>query len=153
MNPATRSHELRPPIAVGVFDEPDLIVSGIDSMLSPHGRVVTLDPDAPPTAVDLVLCDPIGRAVQIEEYVGLVAARTLAPVLVFTWSRSPSSVRRSLAAGARGYVSKAVSAPDLVAAVHAVHRGEAVTPPLGPSPNGVRLSVRETEVLDLICRG
>src|SRR3954452_20111970 len=128
MNSATPSHEKRPPIAIGVFDEPDLIVSGIDGMLAPHGRVVTLAPDAPATAVDLVLCDPIGRAVQIEEYLGLVAALTLAPVLVFTWSRSPSSLRRSLAAGARGYLSKAVPSADLVAAVHVVHRGEAVTP-------------------------
>ena len=71
----------------------------------------------PHRPVDVVLCDPIGRAVQIEEYLGLVAALTLAPVLVFTWSKSPSSVRRSLAAGARGYLSKAVSAADLVAAV------------------------------------
>jgi DNA-binding NarL/FixJ family response regulator len=153
MNSATPSREKRPPISVGVFDEPDLIVSGVDGMLAPHGRVVMLAPDSPTTAVDLVLCDPIGRAVQIEEYVGLVAALTLAPVLVFTWSRSPSSLRRSLAAGARGYLSKAVTSADLVAAVHAIHRGEAVTPPVGPPTNGVRLSVRETEVLDLICRG
>jgi DNA-binding NarL/FixJ family response regulator len=146
MNPAT-------PIAVGVYDEPELIVSGIDGMLARHGRVVTMAPDGPTAAVDVVLCDPIGRAVQIEEYLGLVVALTLAPVLVFTWSRSPSSVRRSLAAGARGYLSKAVSAEDLVAAVNAIHRGEAVTPETGAGSDGVPLSARETEVLDLICRG
>jgi DNA-binding NarL/FixJ family response regulator len=146
MNPAS-------PIAVGVYDEPELIVSGIDGMLALHGRVVTMAPDGPTRPVDVVLCDPIGRAVQIEEYLGLVAAITLAPVLVFTWSKSPSSVRRSLAAGARGYLSKAVSGADLVAAVHAVHRGESVTPAVGRASHAVALSVRETEVLDLICRG
>jgi len=153
MDPATPSHDKRPSLAVGVFDEPDLIVSGIDGMLALHGRVVTLAPDAPTANVDVVLCDPIGRAVEIEEYLGLVAALTMAPVLVFTWSKSPSSVRRSLAAGARGYLSKTASTADLVAAVNAIHRGEAVTTMVGSATNGVPLSVRETEVLDLICRG
>jgi two-component system, NarL family, response regulator LiaR len=153
MNPATPPRGERPPIAIGVYDEPELIVSGIDGMLAHHGRVVTLAPDEPTTDVDVVLCDPIGRAVQIEEYLGLVAALTLAPVLVFTWSKSPSSVRRSLAAGARGYLSKAVSSADLVAAVNAIHRGEPVTPSIEAAGHAVQLSVRETEVLDLICRG
>jgi DNA-binding NarL/FixJ family response regulator len=146
MNPATS-------ITVGVYDEPDLIVSGIGGMLARHGRVVTLAPDTPATAVDLVLCDPIGRAVQIEEYLDLVGALTLAPVLVFTWSKSPSNVRRSLAAGARGYLSKGVSAADFVAAVNAIHRGEPMAPLVDAATNDVQLSVRETEVLDLICRG
>jgi len=142
-----------PPIAVGVYDEPEIIVSGVDGMLALHGRVVTMAPDGPTTSVDVVLCDPIGRGVQIEEYLALVAAVTLAPVLVFTWSKSPSTMRRSLAAGARGYLSKAVSGADLVAAIHAVHRGEAVTPAVAAASGDVQLSVRETEVLDLICRG
>src|SRR6478735_7782544 len=126
MNPATSSHE-RPPIAVGVFDEPELIISGIDGMLAAHGRVVTLASHAPTEDVDVVLCDPIGRAVEIEDYLGRVAALTLAPVLVFTWSKSPSSLRRSLAAGAHGCLSKGVSAAELVAAVNATHRGDAVS--------------------------
>ena len=138
---------------MGVYDEPELVVSGIDSMLARHGRVVSVAPDAPAPPVDVVICDPIGRGVQIEEYLGLVATLTLAPVLVFTWSKSPSSVRRSLAAGARGCLSKAVSGADLVAAVHAIHRGEAVRPLAGAASHPVQLSLRETEVLDLICRG
>jgi DNA-binding NarL/FixJ family response regulator len=145
-------------IAVGVYDEPELIVSGVDSMLSrsgPPSEVVTVTPDSEQVVVDVLLCDPVGRAVQIEDYLGLVATITVAPLLVFTWGSSPSSVSRSLAAGAQGVVSKAASAADLAAAITAVHRGETIAPTRLPAPPvGVaELSHREAEVLGLICRG
>ena len=145
-------------IFVGVYDEPELIVSGVDGMLAridPPADVVTVAPDAEPVDVDVLLCDPVGRAMQIEDYLSQVAAMTDAPVLVFTWGSSPSSVSRSLAAGARGVVSKAVSAADLSAAIVAVHRGETVAPIRRPRghPGGAELSAREAEVLELICRG
>jgi DNA-binding NarL/FixJ family response regulator len=148
----------RSPLAVGVYDEPELIVSGIHGMLArsgPPAQVVTIGPDAHQAEVDVLLCDPVGRPVQIEEYLAVVAALTLAPVLVFTWGSSPSSVRRALAAGARGVVSKAVGADDLAAAVRAVQRGGTVAPSrLVTTPHGVAdLSPREAEVLELICRG
>ena len=147
------------PLSVGVYDEPELIVSGIDQMLArsgPRAEVVHMGPGSNGVTVDVLLCDPVGRKMQLEDYLGLALRLTLAPVLVFTWSSTPSSVRRSLASGARGFLSKAATAEDLAAAVAAVHRGETVSP--RPSqPTGrhgmVELSARETEVLDLICRG
>jgi DNA-binding NarL/FixJ family response regulator len=81
-----------------------------------------------------------------------VASLSDAPVLVLTWSGSRSNVQRSLAAGARGVVSKAASAADLAAAVAAVHRGVTVTPTLLPRSQ-TPLSAREAEVLELICAG
>lgn len=150
----------RTALAVGVYDEPELIVSGVDGMLSrsgPHADVVTVRADVAGAAVDVLLCDPVGRTMQLEDYLAVVVGLTVAPVLVFTWSSSPSTVRRSLAAGARGFVSKAVSSADLAAAVSAVHRGETVAPSparLAGTPTGMaELSVRETEVLELICHG
>ena len=147
-------------IAVGVYDEPELIVSGVNGLLSrcgPPADVVTIARDAEEAAVDVLLCDPVGRTVQLEEYLSLVVGLTAAPVVVFTWSNSPSSLRRSMAAGARGFVSKRSSGADLVAAVAAVHRGETVSPKpnrLVATPNGRSdLSTREAEVLELICRG
>jgi DNA-binding NarL/FixJ family response regulator len=141
-----------------VYDEPELIVSGVDGLLArsgPPAAVVTVTSDGPAAAVDVLLCDPIGRDVQLEEYLDFVAGLTAAPVLVYTWSTSRSSLRRSLAAGARGVVSKSSSGRDLAAAVTAVHQGGTVAPPpLGRAPNGMAdLSVREAEVLELICRG
>ena len=143
-----------------MYDEPELIVSGVDAMLArsgPPADVVTIGLDADMAEVDVLLCDPVGHAVQIEEYLITVASLTKAPVLVFTWSSSPSSVRRALAAGARGFLSKGASAVDLASAVETVARGETL-PPSKPrsvgTPNGVtELSTREAEVLDLICRG
>ena len=161
MKMAARSRGNQSPIAVGVYDEPELIVCGVDHMLSRSGRradVVTIAPDAglEKIEVDVLLCDPVGRAVQIEDYLGEITALTVAPVLVFTWSSSPSSVRRSLATGAFGFVSKGASSETLAAAVEAVRRGETVAPSagLGTIPVGLAgLSTREAEVLDLICRG
>ena len=147
------------PLAVGVYDEPELIVSGIDGMLAratPTADVVHIGPDSTGTDVDVLLCDPVGRALQLEDYLGLVVEMTSAPVVVFTWSNSPSSVRRSLAAGARGFVSKSTSSGDLAAAVAAVHRGETVAPAkraAGPHTGTAELSAREAEVLELICHG
>jgi DNA-binding NarL/FixJ family response regulator len=158
MNSARPSRGDRSPLAVGVYDEPELIVSGINGMLArsgPLADVVTIARDSGPTEVDVLLCDPVGRAIQIEEYLSVVAALTLAPVLVFTWSTSPSSMRRSLAAGARGFLSKASSSIDLAAAVEAVQRGETVEPTgLAETPAGTAdLSTREAQVLELICHG
>src|SRR3954451_11788332 len=109
MNSAARSRVDRSPIAVGVYDEPELIVSGVDHMLARSGSpadVITITPDTDGVEVDVLICDPVGRAVQIEDYLDGVAALIGAPVLVFTWSSSPSSLRRSMAAGARGFLSK-----------------------------------------------
>jgi DNA-binding NarL/FixJ family response regulator len=159
MDKAARSRGDTSPIAVGVYDEPELIVCGVDTMLArsgPGADVVTIaDGGLDGVEVDVLLCDPVGRSLQIEDYLGTVLAMIVAPVLVFTWSSSPSSVRRAMAAGARGFVSKGTSSENLAAAVHAVQRGETVVPParLAAAPNGAGLSTRETEVLDLICRG
>jgi two-component system, NarL family, response regulator LiaR len=146
-------------LAVGVYDEPELIVTGVGGMLARSGEaaeVVTLTPDAESLSVDVLLCDPIGRTMQLEDYLAQVVDRTDAPVLVFTWTSSPANLRRSLAAGARGFVSKSASAHDLAAAVTAVSRGETVAPPggrIGAQPGMADLSAREAEVLELICRG
>lgn len=161
MNMAARSRGNRSAIAVGVYDEPELIVCGVDSMLArsgPPADIVTIPADGglDEVDVDVLLCDPVGRAVQIEDYLAVIAALTVAPVLVFTWSSSPSSMRRALAAGACGFVSKGTSSASLAAAVEAVERGETLAPPAKLAttpPRTAGLSVRETEVLDLICRG
>ena len=159
MNTGARTREARPSIAVGVYDEPELIVSGVDRMLARSGSpadVITISPDTDGIEVDVVLCDPVGRAVQIEAYLGGVTALTDAPLLVFTWSSSPSSLRRSMAAGARGFLSKGTSSERLGAAVEALQRGETVVPSPqhhGTAPAPAGLSAREAEVLDLICHG
>jgi DNA-binding NarL/FixJ family response regulator len=146
------------PLAVGVYDEPELIVSGIDGMLTratPSADVVTVGADMAGAKVDVVLCDPVGRSVGLEDYLAVVVALTAAPVVVFTWSPSPSRARRALAAGARGFLSKSSTAEALASAVAAAHRGELVAPPCRPAARAgaAGLSGRESEVLELICQG
>ena len=158
MKSAGRARGPTPPLTVGIYDEPELIVSGVEAMLAHSEQavdVVVVGEDKP-TPVDVLLCDPVGRAVQIEAYLGAVAALTRAPVLVFTWSSSPSSVRRSLDSGARGFLWKGAPREDLATAVQVVANGDVVAPAHARPrlPDGVaQLSVREGEVLDLICRG
>lgn len=156
------------PLIVGVYDEPEVVVSGIAGMLSREGlpaRVRAFSPYGSDVALDLVLCDPVARDVQIEEYLAYVGSLTKAPVLVFTWSPSAPNLRRSLASGARGLLSKDADAGELAAALVAVSHGHGVTP-RAASPHHARpivgpgsrqgsagLSTREAEVLNLICRG
>lgn len=153
-SPRSESRSSGAGIAVGVYDEPQLIVSGVRRMFSAHGARAWVQPLADArgsSKIDVLLCDPMDRDVEIEDYLARVATLTAAPIVVFSWSIRPHGVRRALAAGARAYVSKGCSAQDLITAVEAAHRGDVLVPSL---LNGVEiLSARETDVLHLICRG
>ncbi len=89
-------------------------------------------------------------------------------VLVLTMHENEEYIREMLAAGAAGYVLKQAAASDLVAAIRAVQRGEAVLSPAitrvviqdylrseaaqpVTAPN--ELTSREREVLQLIAEG
>ena len=145
---------------VGVYDEPELVVRGIEGMLARHlpcAQVVPIPSNAQEAAVDVLVCDPVGRTVPVEEYLQKVATITAAPLFVFTWTHRPSTMRRCVATGARGFLSKTASGGTLAEAVSAVRRGEAASldpSELNAAPHGKpELSPRETEVLGLICRG
>src|SRR4051794_29627392 len=98
MNSGGRARGDTPSLTVGIYDEPELIVLGVEAMLarSDHAVDVVVVADSEQLPVDVLLCDPVGRTVAIEDYLGTVTGLTEAPVLVFTWSSSPGSVRRSL---------------------------------------------------------
>ena len=92
-------------------------------------------------------------------------------VLVLSMHDDPAYARSALAAGATGYVVKTVSQQDLLAAVHAVRRGQvfvdlddeaktaSVFGSAGPAgrvsseAGGAKLSAREVEVLRLLGQG
>lgn len=85
------------------------------------------------------------------------------PVLVLTMHDDTESVRRALAAGARGYVLKGAGHGAVVRAVTAVAEGDvlvsgrlrdAALPGARPAPAGLpALTAREREVLELVARG
>ncbi len=89
-------------------------------------------------------------------------------LLILTMHDNEEYVRQGLAAGASGYVLKRAAASELVAAIRAVHRGEAVLSPAvtrivledylrrdgsGGAPASGELTPREREVLQLIAEG
>ncbi len=89
-------------------------------------------------------------------------------VLVLTMHENEEYIREVLAAGASGYVLKQAAASELVAAIRAVHRGEAVLSPAitrvviqdylrseaaQPVTASNELTSREREVLQLIAEG
>ena len=106
---------------------------------------------------------------------GLVATRELRQrcpktrVIVLTMHEEEGFLRQVLNAGGAGYVLKKAAEAELLAAIRAVHRGEAFVDPamtramiegyLGKEsaaqevPSGVELTPREVEVLTLIAWG
>lgn len=77
-------------------------------------------------------------------------------VLMLSMHSEQTLVRQALAAGARGYVLKNAMDLDLAAAVKRVAAGETVVDPAVAVPQAGeknRLTPREMEVLQLICKG
>jgi DNA-binding NarL/FixJ family response regulator len=118
---------------------------------------------------DVVLLDvhmPDGGGVEVIRRTA--AAEGPAPVfLALSVSDDPDDVIAVIRAGARGYVTKSISGPDLADAVRRVHGGDAVFSPrlagfvldafAGPAPQAESeldaLTPREREVLQHIARG
>jgi two-component system response regulator NreC len=115
----------------------------------------TLQPDV--VLLDLVLPRRSGYDVIPD----LLKASPSARVVVVSSQTRPSSVRQTIAAGARGYVAKRSSDAELIAAIRRVSAGECyVDPGLGahlvhaddvPALGGI--SERERDVLHLLALG
>ncbi len=144
----------------------ELVVVGIAGILEQFPdriEVVELDSSVPVEAeVDLVLYDSFGQFQGASLDIPAVVGVSRAKVVVFSWNTQPELVEQSLAAGAAGYVSKAVPGEELVTLLEKIHAGETVVPPQGAESDGVvgrwpgdehGLSPREAEVLALICQG
>jgi DNA-binding NarL/FixJ family response regulator len=93
----------------------------------------------------------------------LVKSPNARRVVVYTWNFHPDLIASAKRQGAHGYLSKALPARELVAALEAVQAGELVVsepPPRAPSPSGLNwpgrsegLTEREAEILALITQG
>jgi DNA-binding NarL/FixJ family response regulator len=155
-------------IRVAVVNDYEIVVAGVAAMLAPHHdrvSVVELDSRMPVLSdVDVVLYDTFGQvqgdAVELEDLVIDGEAR----VVIFSWNIQPDLVARAISRGAASYLSKGLSAGEIVSALEAIHCGETVTPPdnapsSGRDANGEwpgrdrGLSAREAEVLALIVQG
>ncbi len=142
---------------IDVVGEADGVTAGVSGILSTAPDVVLLDVHMP---------DGGGRAVLEQVRPRLPAVRFLA----LSVSDAAEDVIGVIRAGARGYVTKTISGPDLIDAVLRVADGDAVFSPRlagfvldafttdgGAAPADEsdldRLTAREREVLRLLARG
>jgi DNA-binding NarL/FixJ family response regulator len=153
---------LRDGIRALLEDEPDMIVVGE----AEDGRTAVklacqLKPDVVLMDIAMPLLNGLEATRQIKHDCPQVK------VLILTMHENEEYIRQVLASGAMGYILKDAAAHELLDAIHAVHRGEAVLSPAITrlvienylrwgdlqldSTNG--LSPREREVLQLIAEG
>ncbi len=170
-------------IRVAVVDDHEMFRTGVITTLQPHFHIVGQAADVESsilmvrqTRPDVVLLDvhvPGGQGGGGAEI--LSRSHPLSPQSVFlalSVSDSPRDVGSVIRAGARGYVTKTISAKDLVSSIRQVHEGYAVFSPklagfvlsafqedeaadTGRAEDDEldRLSAREQEVMRLIARG
>src|SRR4029079_1303155 len=76
---------------------------------------------------DMLVVDPFAQLESDRfEICELSANPRVGHVIVYTWNMHAELVERARAQGARGYLSKALPARDLVAAIVKVHAGDVV---------------------------
>jgi two-component system, NarL family, response regulator LiaR len=154
------------PVRVAIMDDYEVVVAGLHSMLAvftDRVHVVELVSQLPVASrVDVVLFDAFSR----ERVIGPVedvVRDTDAKVVVYSWHVRSDLVDEALAKGVVGWLSKSLSADDLVSALERVCRGEVVVSE-DPGPDAAiaegawpgkehGLSPRESEVLALIAQG
>jgi DNA-binding NarL/FixJ family response regulator len=154
--------------------------AGVKSELGPAVEVVG-EADEAAAAVELI-CERLPDVVLLDVHLpgggGHAVLRGVLPdhpgvqFLALSVSDAPEDVIDVIRAGARGYVTKTISGPDLLQAVYRVAAGDAVfsprlagfvldafaqqggaAPAAGLDPELDQLSPREREVLRLIARG
>jgi len=157
------------PITVALVNDYDVVLAGLARMLDRYrdrALIVEIDANEPVAeVVDVVLYDSFAQPESDRDEVAtLVANPRSRRVVVYSWNLHPHLIENARRQGAHGYLSKTLSARELVAALEAVHAGEVVisAPPPRRSRSAVGLdwpgrteglTDRESEVLALITQG
>ena len=152
---------------MALVDDYDVVVIGVANMLEPYrDRIVVAELDTGKPVedeVDIALYDSFAQPESDQEEIrALIDNPHARRVVVYTWNFHPDLVATAQEMGVHGYLSKALSARELVAALESVHEGETV---ISPTPTKTRshagdwpgrsegLSDREAEILALITQG
>ncbi len=157
----------RGPIRVALVDDYDVVVTGLANMLEPYrDRVVVAELDtnkAVADDVDIALYDSFAQPESDHDEVkALIDNPHARRVVVYTWNFHAELLSIAHDLGVHGYLSKALTARELVAALEAVHAGEIVvsrSPAKARSQGGdwpgrgEGLTDRESEILALITQG
>jgi DNA-binding NarL/FixJ family response regulator len=157
------------PIRVALVNDYEIVLEGLRALLKPSERqirVVELDVrKSPRRRVDITLLDTYGEAAMLRDRVrDLASDPSNGAVVVFSFSDQPQAVRRAMRAGAQGFISKAVSAQQIIEGILAAAGGERVV--LVRESKGARidevlrwpgqevtLTERESELLALLSTG
>jgi DNA-binding NarL/FixJ family response regulator len=165
MPPASTPTTLTRPVSVALVDDYDVVVMGVANILEQYrDQVVVAELDANRAVndvVDIVLYDSFAQPESDQDEIAVLVRNPNARrVVVYTWNFAPDLVDSALNQGVSGYLSKALPARELVAALCAVHAGQIVVSPIparSRSINGLDwrgrregLTDREPEVLALI---
>src|SRR3954453_7321310 len=131
------------PITVALVDDYDVVVKGVANMLDPYrDRIVIAELDVTMPVddeVDIVLYDSFAQPESDHEEIAVLVDNPRAHrVVVYTWNFHPDLVESARKQGAHGYLSKALPARELVAALEAVHAGETV---ISDAPSRARSAV------------
>ncbi|WP_375387024.1 LuxR C-terminal-related transcriptional regulator [uncultured Amnibacterium sp.] len=159
---------LAEPITIALVDDYDVVLIGLAHLFDDHReRVVVAEIDANAALddrIDVVLYDSFAQPESDQQEVAaLLRSEKAGCVVVYTWNFHPELVEAALREGARGYLSKAMPAEALVAALERIHHGEVVVtevsgrvvsaPGLDWPGREHGLTDRESEILALITQG
>ena len=153
------------PLRLAIVDDYALVVAGVAAFLADENIDVVETGASRPvvTDVDVVLYDTFGqvqgKGIDLEDFVRDSGAR----VVVYSWNLEPQLIQQALRTGARGYLSKVLTGPEVSSALRRVMQGEVVviTGDHETSVGGegdwpgrpVGLSSREAEIVALITQG
>ena len=157
-----------PPITVALVNDYDVVLQGLARMLDRYrDRVVIVEIDANEgveDVADIVLYDNFAQPESDRDEIKTLVANCRARrVVVYTWNFRPQLIESARRQGVQGYLSKTLSARDLVTALEAVHAGDVVisdVPARARTAAGLDwpgrsegLTDRESEILALITQG
>jgi DNA-binding NarL/FixJ family response regulator len=156
------------PLSIALIDDYDIVVMGIAHILEQYrDRVVIAELDTNKDVsdmVDIVLYDSFAQPESDHDEISVLIRNPRARrVAVYTWNFDPDLIESARQQGVHGYLSKALPARELVAALEAIHAGDIV---ISDPPFRVRsigglnwpgrsegLTDRESEILALITQG
>jgi DNA-binding NarL/FixJ family response regulator len=157
------------PVRIAVVNDYELVVAGLEHLLRRYTdrlevceAILVGEPVTVP--VEVALYDLYGRTgVAADALRALVNDPMIGKVAVFGLDLTPDLIADGRAAGASGFISKALSADQIADALVRVARGEEVVAgtatPKGAHPDlvwpgkGVGLTERESQVLTLLAEG
>jgi NarL family two-component system response regulator LiaR len=165
--PTPRSRRRLPqPVLVSAPGESELIQHGLRASLAPFAARVRLLETTPGCGVadaDVVLYDCFPQRQVRPPAVGCLPMATKAVTVAYSWHYRPDLVRWALDHGFAGYLSKALTADELVSAVEALGEGRPIVRTTNGDDSDLAersllveahgLTPRESEVLNLVCSG